>query len=71
MIVGVKAGVDNPIHIEVEIIKLDAIWVWQGGVDALSFIFTSFNDNFGVLVYQPPVERRHTHLSYASLCVEL
>jgi hypothetical protein len=67
MIIGVEAGVDNPIQIEVEIIKLYAIRVWQGGVDALSFIFSSFNHNVWVLDYQPPIERRHTHLSFLSL----
>jgi len=66
-IVGVEDGVDNPIQIEVEIIKLYAIRVWQGGVDEVSFIFSSFNDNVRVLVYQPPIERRHTHVSSLSL----
>jgi hypothetical protein len=59
--------VDNAIQIEVEIIKLYAVRVWQGGVDALSFIFSSFNHNVRVLLFQPPVERRHTHLSSLSL----
>ena len=67
MISGLEAEVDNGIHIKVEIIELDAIWVWQGGVDALPFIFTSFNHNGRILVCQPPIERRHTHLSSLSL----
>jgi hypothetical protein len=71
MIVGVEARVDNLIHIEVEIIKLYAIRIWKGGVDALSFIFSSFNDNVWVLVYQPPIERRHTHLTSLSLSLSL
>jgi hypothetical protein len=71
LISGLEAEVDNGIHIKVEIIELDAIWVWQGGVDALSFIFTSFNHNGRILVCQPPIERWHTHLSSLFLAFSL
>lgn len=67
MIIGVEAWVDNPIHIKVEIIKLNAIWVWQDGIYSLWALFLSlfngFNHNIRVLVYQPSIKRRHTHLS--------
>ena len=63
MMIGMKARMDNAIHVQVQIIKLQSIWVFQARINSFSFLFNGVYHCFGVLVHQPPVKRRYTHLS--------
>ena len=60
---------NDPVHIEVEVVELEAVGVGLGGVDgdpdALDLdglLLHHVHHHHRVLLRQPPVERRDTHL---------
>ena len=32
LVLRVTAGVDDAVHVQVEVVELDIIWIWLGGV---------------------------------------
>ena len=53
---GVAAGVDESVHVHVEVVD-----VWVGGVDILLAALQSVSQDFGVAHAQPLEEHRHSH----------
>jgi len=65
----VEAGVNDAIHVEVEVVELEAVGVGPGGVDGHAdaldldgLLLHHVHHHHRVLLRQPPVERRDTHL---------
>lgn len=60
---------DDPIHVEVEVVELDAVGIGLAGVDGDrdpvdddGLLLDDVDHDHRVLLGQPPVERRHSHL---------
>lgn len=67
-ILGVEAGMNDSIHIKVEVIVFHAIRVGLGGIDGdldaidlHRLLFDHVHHHHRVLLRQPPVERRNPH----------
>jgi hypothetical protein len=59
--------VDDAVHVEIEVVELDAVGVGEAEVDGnegagLELLLLRVGDSQGVAVGQPPVERRDSHL---------
>lgn len=67
-ILRVEAGVDDPVHVKVEIIVLEPVRVRLGGIDrdlhAINLdllLLHHIHHHHGILLRQPAVERRDSH----------
>jgi hypothetical protein len=67
---GVKAGVDDAIHVEVEVIEFDAVWVLSGRVQKVGFVFDDGRHRERVPLHQPSVECRYSHSFWAVTATE-
>jgi hypothetical protein len=68
----VETGVDDAIHVKVQIVILYPIWIRLSCIDwnlhALDDTLLFFNDvyhNKRILVRQPPIKSRDSHLCYS------
>lgn len=68
---GVEAGVDDAVHVEVEVVELEAVGVGAAEVDGdegarlelHGLLLHRVRHRLRVPVRQPPVERRDSHLA--------
>lgn len=68
--VGVKAGVDDAVHVEVEVVEFDAVWVRSGRVGNGGFVFDDGLHRERIPIHQPSVECRDSHSFWAVAVTE-
>ena len=56
-----KAGVDDAVHVEVEVVEFVAVWIRSGRVRNGGFVFDGGHHRKRVPVHQPSVECRYSH----------
>lgn len=58
---GVKAGMDDAVHVEVEVVEFVAVRVRAGCIQKGRFVFDDAHRRTRVPFHQPSVERRYSH----------
>lgn len=57
LVLRVEAGVDDAVHVQVEVVEVNG----GGATSRTVFFLDGGGDDVGVLLHEPPVERRHSH----------